>query len=148
MSVTTMVRKRIVLSGAVVALTVGAALPMTAAAAVPHAATSLAGVWNVVVIEDSTGGPFTRTGTFTYNSDGTGTVQTSGGFTGALDWQQTNGNITFTFEHNLPGSGLATGTQNGTISGTGFTSTGTTDTFNSNGDETDSFASSFTGTLQ
>jgi hypothetical protein len=139
-------RKRIVLSGVVV-LGVGVATPMTAAAAVAQAA-SLAGAWNVTVEEYSQGGPFTRTGVFTYNSDGTGTVATSGGFTGSLDWQQSGSSITFTFEHNLPAGGLAYGTENGSISGTTFTSTGTITTFDSNGDQTDSFEGDFTSTLQ
>lgn len=146
MSVPMRLRKRIVLSGVVV-LSVCVATPMTAASAAPQAA-SLVGAWNVTVIEDSQGGPFTRTGVFTYNSDGTGTVSTSGGFTGALDWQQNGSSITFTFEHNLPASGLAYGTENGSISGTTFTSTGTINTFDANGDQTDSFEGDFTSTLQ
>ncbi|HEY4024343.1 MAG TPA: hypothetical protein VGM75_37045 [Pseudonocardiaceae bacterium] len=146
MSVPMGLRKRIVLAGVIV-LSVSAATPMTAAAAVPLAA-SLAGAWNVTVVEYSQGGPFTRTGVFTYSSDGTGTVATSGGFTGALDWQQSGSSITFTFEHNLPAGGLAYGTENGTISATTFTSTGTITTFDSNGDQTDSFEGDFSSTLQ
>lgn len=148
MSATTSLRRGIALSGAAVVLAVGAGLTISAAGADAATNTSLAGTWSVVVVEHSQGGPFTRTGTFTYYQDGTGTVQTSGGFTGDLNWQQSGGSISFTFEHNLPGSGLAYGTESGTISGTTFTSTGTIDTFNSNGDETDSFEGDFTGTLQ
>lgn len=148
MPATTQLRKGIVLSGAAVVLAVGAGLPMSATGAAAAAYTSLSGAWNVVVIEYSQGGPFTRTGTFTYYTDGTGAVLTSGGFTGGLDWQQSGSTISFTFEHNLPSNGLAYGIENGTISGTTFTSTGTIDTFNSNGDQTDSFVGDFTGTLQ
>jgi hypothetical protein len=141
------VRTRIVLAGAVVALSVSATLPMGDAGAAAQY-TSLVGAWNVTVTEYSKGGPFIRTGVFTYNSDGTGTVSTSGGFTGALDWQQSGSSITFTFEHNLPGGGLAYGTENGSTSGTTFTSNGTITTFNSNGDQTDSFEGDFASNHQ
>lgn len=152
MSVATLLRNKVAMSSVAVAVVAGVAMPGIADAATPHASNyySMAGTWSVAVVEHSTGGPFNRSGTFTYYTDGTGTLTTSAGLTGPLNWGQSADQVQFSFQHNLPNGGYADGTQNGYISADGYSysTTGTTYTYDANGYQTDAFQADFTGSWQ
>ncbi|WP_394832264.1 hypothetical protein LVJ94_37685 [Pendulispora rubella] len=108
---------------------------------------SLVGVWEVTVIEHHAAGDVTRTGTFTFEAGGGGSMVTSIGLHGPATWTQKGSSIQFDYEHNLPPGGKAVGHQDGTLTSYRcFTSTGVITQYNPDGSLIEHYAADFTST--
>ncbi|MFE3541653.1 hypothetical protein ACFXK0_01630 [Nocardia sp. NPDC059177] len=139
--------RRSVLGALMVAFGVVAAMFVPGTAVAEQQACSLAGSWSVSVVEHLSTGPVTRTGVFTFDEGGGGTLVTGGGLTGTLTWTQQGKTIAFDLNHNLPPDGSVTGSQQGTLHNSQkFTSTGTTTQYRADGSVIESFRADFTAT--